>query len=141
MQSLGCPLLRDNAEATQEELAAVREQFLAQFVATDLDSDRHPDVAGILEFGAKWARYCVWVYDPKKHIFLKNFLAEQMELLTNFRSLEGGLASSSQWGQQILGRPCTRSRERKEVGQSGNWSRCSRVCWRQRLAGKSRRRW
>lgn len=98
VQSLGCPLLRDNAEATQEELAAVREQFVTQFVAMDFDFDRHPDLAGIREFGAKWARYCVWLYDPKQHIFVKNFLAEQMELLTNLSSLEGGLVSSSQMG-------------------------------------------
>jgi hypothetical protein len=94
----GGPLLRDKAEATQEELAAVREQFVRQFVALDFDFDRHPDLAGIREFGAKWARYCVWLYDPKQHIFVKNFLAEQMELLTNLRSLEGGLVSSSQMG-------------------------------------------
>ena len=98
VQSLGCPLLLDNAEATQEELAAVREQFVTQFVAMDFDFDRHPDLAGVREFGAKWARYCVWLYDPKQHIFVKNFLAEQMELLTNLSSLEGGLVSSSQMG-------------------------------------------
>jgi hypothetical protein len=98
VQSLGCPLLRDNAEATPEELTAIREQFVAQFVAQDFDFDRHPDLAGIREFGAKWARYCVWLYDPKQHIFVKNFLAEQMELLTNLSSLEGGLVSSSQMG-------------------------------------------
>ena len=98
VQSLGCPLLRDNAEATQEELAAVREQFVTQFVAMDFDFDRHPDLAGVREFGAKWARYCVWLYDPKQHIFVKNFLAEQMELLTNLSSLEVGLVSSSQMG-------------------------------------------
>jgi hypothetical protein len=98
VQSLGCPLLRDNAEATQEELSAVREQFVTQFVAMDFDFDRHPDLAGIREFGAKWARYCVWLYDPRQHIFVKNFLAEQMELLTNLNSLEDGLVSSSQMG-------------------------------------------
>jgi hypothetical protein len=51
VQSLGCPLLRDNAEVTQEELAAVREQFVTQFVAMDFDSDRHPDLAGIRDSG------------------------------------------------------------------------------------------
>jgi hypothetical protein len=97
-QSLECPLLRDNVEAKQEELAAVREQFVTQFVALDLDFDRHADLTGIREFGAKWARYCVWLYDPKQHIFVKNFLAEQMELLTNLSSHDGGLVSSSQIG-------------------------------------------
>ena len=98
VQSLGCPLLRDNAEATQEELATVREQFVSQFVVLDFDFDRHPDLAGIREFGAKWARYCVWLYDPKQHIFVKNFLGEQMELLTNLSPLEDGLVSSSSMG-------------------------------------------
>lgn len=98
VQSLGCPLLRDDVEATQRELAAVREQFVTQFMAIDLDSDGHPDLAGIREFGAKWARYCVWLFDPSQHIFVKNFLAGQMELLTNLTSLEGGLVSSSQMG-------------------------------------------
>lgn len=98
VQSLACPLLRDDTEATEHELAAVREQFVTQFAATDLDSDGHPDLAGIREFGAKWARYCVWLYDPAQHMFVKNFLAEQMELLTNLTSSGGGLVSSSQIG-------------------------------------------
>src|SRR6516225_3940719 len=68
IQNLMCPLLRDDAEATQEELAAVRNQFVTQFVVTDFDFDHHPDLAGIREIGAKWARYCVWLYDPKQRI-------------------------------------------------------------------------
>jgi hypothetical protein len=98
VQSLVCPLLRDGAETTQEELAAVREQFVTKFEAKDFDFDRHPDLAGIREFGAKWARYCVWLYEPKEHRFVKTFLAEQMELLTNLNSLDGGMVSSSQIG-------------------------------------------
>jgi hypothetical protein len=97
-QRLECPLLRDNVETKQEELAAVGEQFVTQFAALDLDFDRHPDLAGVREFGAKWARYCVWLYDPKQHIFVKDFLAEQMELLTNLSSHDGGLVSSSHIG-------------------------------------------
>lgn len=98
VQSLVCPLLRDNVGAMPEELAAVREQFITNFVAMDLDSDGHPDLAGIREFGAKWARYCVWLYDPKQHVFMRNFLAEEMELLTNLNPLGNGLVSSSQIG-------------------------------------------
>lgn len=98
VQSLGCPLLRDDVEATEQELATVRGKFVTQFEAMDLDSDGHPDLAGIREFGAKWARYCVWLYDPTQHIFVKNFLAEQMELLTNLTSSDGALVSSSQIG-------------------------------------------
>jgi hypothetical protein len=98
VQSLVCPFLRDHAEATQEELAAVREQFVTQFVVSDFDFDRHPDLAGIREFGAKWARYCVWLYDPKQRIFVKDFLAEQMELLVNLKPLAGRQISSSRMG-------------------------------------------
>jgi hypothetical protein len=56
VQKLTCPLLRDNAEATEGELSAMREQFVSNFMVRDLDFDRHPDLAGIREFGAKWAR-------------------------------------------------------------------------------------
>jgi len=98
VQSLECPLLRDDNRATPEELAAVREQFVTQFVSTDFDFDHYPDLAGIREFGAKWAKYCVWLYDPSQHIFVRNFLAEQMELSTNLNSLGRGLVSSSQMG-------------------------------------------
>jgi len=98
VQSLPCPLLRDHVEATPQELATVGEQFVTQFEETDLDSDGHPDLAGIREFGAKWAKYCVWLYDPSQHIFVKNFLAEQMELLTNLTSSDDGTVSSSQMG-------------------------------------------
>src|SRR5215472_1719451 len=98
LQSLACPLLRDHVEATPQELAAVGEQFVTQFEATDLDSDGYPDLAGIREFGAKWATYCVWLYDPSQHIFVKNFLAEQMELLTNLTSSNDGMVSSSHMG-------------------------------------------
>jgi hypothetical protein len=75
VQKLTCPLLRENDEATEGELEATREQFVSNFMVRDLDFDRHPDLAGIREFGAKWARYCVWFYDPKQHIFTKDFLA------------------------------------------------------------------
>ena len=100
VQKLTCPLLRDNTAASPDELAAVREQFLRQFVVHDLDSDRHPDLAGIREFGAKWARYCVWLYDPKQHFFVKDFLAEQMELMTNLEPLAGGQISASHMGPE-----------------------------------------
>jgi hypothetical protein len=98
VERLACPLLRDNGEATQDELAAVREQFVAHFMIADLDSDGHADLAGIREFGAKWSRYCVWLYDPRQHLFVKDFLAEQMELLTNLTALREGRVSSSQIG-------------------------------------------
>ena len=95
VQELMCPLLQDVTEPTPEELAAVREQFVAHFAVADLDFDGHPDLAGIREFGASWARYCVWLYDPKQHIYVKDFLAKQMELLTNLKSFGGNRISSS----------------------------------------------
>jgi len=98
VQKLACLLLRDHAEVTQEELAAVREQFVSHFVIADLDSDGHIDLAGVREFGANWARYCVWRYDKKQHKYSRDFLAEQMELLTNLRPLGGGQISSSHMG-------------------------------------------
>jgi hypothetical protein len=87
IQSLVCPLLRDNSAPTEPELAAVREQFVLRFEAQDLDSDGHKDLMGIRDFGGKWARYCVWLYDSKQHIFVKDFLAEQMELLENLAAI------------------------------------------------------
>ena len=72
------PRLRDAAEATGEELAAVREQFVTHFVIADLDFAGHLDLTGIREFGAKWARYCAWLYDQKQHRYRKDFLAEQI---------------------------------------------------------------
>ena len=90
MQSLVCPLLRDNPAPTDSELAAVREQFIARFEAKDLDFDGHQDLLGIREFGAKWARYCVWLYDTRQHLFVRDFLAEQMELLANLEARGGG---------------------------------------------------
>ena len=83
VQSLVCPLLRDNSTPTDSELAAARDQFVLRFEAKDLDFDGHIDLIGIREFGAKWARYCVWLYDPLQGLFVKDFLAEQMELLAN----------------------------------------------------------
>jgi len=70
----------------------------------DLDSDGHPDLAGIREFGAKWARYCVWVYDPRQHFFITDFLAEQMELMANLEPLAGGQISTSQIGPDNMWR-------------------------------------
>jgi hypothetical protein len=90
VQELACLLLRDSAAPTESELAAVREQFVERFEAKDLDFDGHPDLAGIRAFGAKWAQYCVWLYDAQQHIFVKDFLAEQMELLTNLAPEKNG---------------------------------------------------
>jgi hypothetical protein len=111
LQSLSCPLLRDNTAVSEDELAAVQQQFLRQFVVRDLDSDGHPDLAGIREFGAKWARYCVWLYDPKQHFFAKDFLAEQMELMTNLEPLAGGQIATSHIGPENMWRAVYRITE------------------------------
>jgi hypothetical protein len=69
-----------------------------RFEAQDLDFDGHKDLMGIRDFGAKWARYCVWFYDPQKHIFVKDFLAEQMELLANLATIGNGKIVTSYLG-------------------------------------------
>jgi len=99
LQKLVCPLLRDAAEAKEEELAAVHEQFVTHFMIAGLDFDGHPDLAGIRDSGAKWARYCVWLYDQKQHWYGKDFLAEQMESLRNPQPFEAGQISSSHMGR------------------------------------------
>jgi len=111
LQKLSCPLLRDDTAVSEDQLVAVREQFLRQFVVRDLDSDGHPDLAGIREFGANWARYCVWLYDPKQHFFAKDFLAEQMELMTNLEPLAGGQISTSHMGPENMWRAVYRITE------------------------------
>jgi hypothetical protein len=95
VQTLVCPLLRGNPAPTETELAGVREQFVLRFEAQDLDFDGHKDLMGVRDFGAKWGRYCVWLYDPKQHIFVTDFLAEQMELLANLSPGGSGLIFSS----------------------------------------------
>src|SRR5437879_6646444 len=55
VQKLVCRLLPDAADPKVEELAAVRKQFVTNFVIADLDFDGHLDLAGIRAFGAKWA--------------------------------------------------------------------------------------
>jgi len=47
LQSLTCALLRDNTAPTDEELGALREQFVTQFEVKDFDFDHHADLAGI----------------------------------------------------------------------------------------------
>ena len=112
-----CPLLRDNSAPTGAELAAVREQFVSGFEAKDLDSDGHQDLLGIREFGAKWARYCVWLYDPQQHLFVKDQLAEQIELLVNVTVNESGqivtshLGPANPWYQIYRIAPAERSGE------------------------------
>lgn len=85
VQTLSCSLLRDEAAPTAAELEAAGSQFVSHFESEDLNFDGYADLKGPREFGAKWARYCVWLYDPQTHRFVKDSLAEQMELLYNLR--------------------------------------------------------
>jgi hypothetical protein len=102
-QSLACALVRDAVAPEEPELAAVREQFVTQFEARDLNFDGQADLMGVREFGAKWGRYCVWLYDPLQKSFVKDFLAEQMELLSNLtatkdhRIVASSLGPTSPW--------------------------------------------
>ena len=98
VQGLSCTLLRDHPKATQEEWAGARDQFVAHFVVEDFDSDGSVDLAGVRDYGAKWGRYCVWLFDAKQQLFVRDFLAEQMELLSNLSRLGNGMISSSSLG-------------------------------------------
>lgn len=82
-QTLNCPLLRDNLNPSDSELEAVRARFVDQFAVLDLNMDGYPDLMGPREFGAKWARYCVWLFDPLTRRFVNGSLAKQMEELYN----------------------------------------------------------
>jgi hypothetical protein len=59
--------------------------FVEGLAIEDLDMDGHPDLRGVREFGAKWERYCVWLFDPSSRRFVKDLLAQQMELLSNLQ--------------------------------------------------------
>lgn len=83
VQTLSCPLLRGIPNPSKPEIEGVNEEFVTHFQAEDLNFDGMPDLKGPREFGAKWGRYCVWLFDPKTHRFENGFLAEQMELLYN----------------------------------------------------------
>jgi hypothetical protein len=67
------------------------EEFVTHSVAEDLNFDGYVDVKAPRDFGAKWRRYCVWLFDPQFRnrvggpVFIKDSLAEQMELLYNLQ--------------------------------------------------------
>jgi hypothetical protein len=86
VQTLRCPLLGDSAYADDVAIKSVAEEFVSHFELEDLNFDGYLDLKGVREFGAKWGRYCVWLFDPTNHRFndfVQDGLAEQMELLTN----------------------------------------------------------
>ena len=83
IQTLRCPLLQGVPNPTDLEIKGVAEQFVTHFKTEDLNLDGYMDLKGPREFGASWARYCVWLFDPRSRTFQKDILAEQLELLYN----------------------------------------------------------
>jgi hypothetical protein len=67
-------------------------------LCNSLNFDGNPDLMGVREFGAKWRRYCVWLYDSRKKDFVKNFLA-QMELRSKSDFDQGSLDFDTLSGQ------------------------------------------
>jgi len=59
--------------------------FVRAFAIEDMDMDGHPDLRAPREFGAKFERYCIWLYQPSSRSFERDQLAEQMELLSNLQ--------------------------------------------------------
>ncbi|HLJ87785.1 MAG TPA: hypothetical protein VKZ53_13250 [Candidatus Angelobacter sp.] len=90
VETLTCPLLREMRAPSAAEIQAASERFVDGFEIEDLDLDGALDLKGPREFGAKWARYCVWLYEPKTHRFSgsygKDLLIEQMELLYSLKA-------------------------------------------------------
>jgi len=89
VETLTCPLLQGYLRVTDPAIQAVAEQFVKNFKTQDLDFDGYLDLKGPREFGASWARYCVWLFDPESHMFRSSkadSLAEQLELLYNLEA-------------------------------------------------------
>ena len=86
VQTLTCPLLRDETNPSEPELKAIGEQFVTHFAVEDLNFDGYVDVKAPREFGAAWGVYCVWLFDPQQRLFVKDRLASEMELLVNLEA-------------------------------------------------------
>ncbi len=83
-QTLTCPLLQDEANPSDLEVKGAAKEFVSRFEMKDLDLDGYLDLRGVREYGAKWARYCVWLFHPKTPMFSRSDpLAQQMESLYN----------------------------------------------------------
>ena len=90
IQTLTCDLFRDwgpkiavDADMTARILGSHAETFVSGLQATDLDFDGLLDILATRDFGAKWATYCVWLFDPNQGRFIQNPLSRQMEDLEN----------------------------------------------------------
>jgi hypothetical protein len=90
VQRLSCDLFREwgsdigvDAATTARVIDYHDESFVSGLKTTDLDFDGLPDILAVRDFGAKWAKYCVWLYDPGSGTFVEDALSRQMEDLVN----------------------------------------------------------
>jgi hypothetical protein len=90
--------------------------FVDSVKAMDLDFDGLPDILGIREFGGKWAKHCVWLFDPKRGRFIQDALSHQMEDLENLGvDAESRLVFASTIGPTLPTRDEYRIDNRSEV--------------------------
>jgi hypothetical protein len=54
-----------------------------RFEMRDVDFDGHPDLLVVRDFGAKWARYDVWLFDLRSEGFVTTPLARDLSRLDN----------------------------------------------------------
>lgn len=59
------------------------ETFVAGVKTMDLDFDGLPDILAVRDFGSKWAKHCVWLFDPNRGRFIQDALSRQMEDIVN----------------------------------------------------------
>jgi hypothetical protein len=90
VQTLTCEFFREwgteigvDPETTARVLDYHAESFVSGLKVTDLDFDGLPDILAARDFGAKWVRYCVWLFDPNQGRFIQDALSHQMEDLVN----------------------------------------------------------
>ena len=94
VQTLTCPMLRDVTNPSKAELDGVGESFVGLFGVEDLNFDGYLDIKAVREHGAKWGIYCVWLFDPQQRLFVKDRVAQEMEMLPNLEADPRGAASS-----------------------------------------------
>jgi len=83
VQTLSCPLLRDVFNPSKELLQGLGGPFISMVSTADLNFDGYQDIRAVREHGAKWGIFCVWLYNPNQQLFVKDRVAEEMELLSN----------------------------------------------------------
>jgi hypothetical protein len=90
IQTLSCDLFRDSggdtgidAETRARVFSIHDEIFVSGAKVVDANFDGLPDIMAVRDGGAKWGRYCVWLFDPKQGRFTQNSASRQMEDLDN----------------------------------------------------------